>query len=355
MSSLATVARTTDPRGWLQAKGFDPESDLCKAIETREFVTATAMFAAAEAGELGVCRFLHDQGAAGTIRSKNNHGQTPMWAATSEGHVDVARWLFAAGAAEDVHTSGRLGGPPILLACEGGHLDVVAWLFAEAGAARDTRVGAASNAMWAACEEEHFDVALWLLLHGNSSHAHSAAAAKARALAGGPELSGGELACLAEGFDASHFDLALLLEDTHECVGRETFGTCSASKILGASTQLIFFCASGALCRYHIPPLLELLGTLLKTREGFARHFLPATRFGPAPAAALKGGGGNGGDGCDPASAPVGAARSAGSCLLLLLDGHCGLVVLIADFAGVVRGRPLRTAREAWREISEWV
>ena len=41
-----------DPTTWLREKGFDPEGDLCTAIErkSRTGVTATAMFEAVCAG-----------------------------------------------------------------------------------------------------------------------------------------------------------------------------------------------------------------------------------------------------------------------------------------------------------------
>jgi hypothetical protein len=59
-----------DPTAWLLRKGFDPGS-LSKVIgENDHSFEGTAMYAAAEAGEVEVCIFIFEQGAvaAATIR-----------------------------------------------------------------------------------------------------------------------------------------------------------------------------------------------------------------------------------------------------------------------------------------------
>ena len=93
-----------DPAAWLREKGFDPEGDLCAAIEDKYGWSRTAIWEAALAGELGVCRFLWEHGAASTIRTKDSTGWTPMWIACYQGHLHVAKWLFEVGAAEDIRT-----------------------------------------------------------------------------------------------------------------------------------------------------------------------------------------------------------------------------------------------------------
>ena len=123
-------------KAWLKKKGFDPEGNLCKAVESKRAGPTTAMYEACFAGELGICRYLFDHGAASTIRTKNNYDQTPMWAASLRGKLDVARWLFEVGAAEDIRTKCRRGKTPMLVACSWGHLGVAAWLLLK-GAAND--------------------------------------------------------------------------------------------------------------------------------------------------------------------------------------------------------------------------
>ena len=97
-------------------EGFDPEGDLCTAIQN------TAMLRSAFAGELGVCRFLWEHGAASTIRTKNTLGWTPMWIACAKGYLDVAKWLFNVGGAEDIRTKndGGCSYTPMFTACAKG-------------------------------------------------------------------------------------------------------------------------------------------------------------------------------------------------------------------------------------------
>ena len=58
-----------DPVAWLREEGYDPEGGLCEVIASKHnpHSQRTAMHAAAAAGELGVCRFLWEHGAASTI------------------------------------------------------------------------------------------------------------------------------------------------------------------------------------------------------------------------------------------------------------------------------------------------
>ena len=84
-----------DPAAWLGEKGFDPEGDLCKAIRSKDNgwgFTSTAMWEAACAGELGVCRFLWEHGAAATIRTKDSDGWTRL-AASSERDGNEWTWV----------------------------------------------------------------------------------------------------------------------------------------------------------------------------------------------------------------------------------------------------------------------
>mmetsp|Transcript_50494 Transcript_50494/g.101572 ORF Transcript_50494/g.101572 Transcript_50494/m.101572 type:complete len:158 (+) Transcript_50494:101-574(+) len=87
--------------------------------------TTTAMLEACLAGELVVCQWLFEHGAASSIRQacgENHMGCTPMFAAVLNGHLDVAMWLFEVGAADDIHTKGRISGDgidktPMAVAC----------------------------------------------------------------------------------------------------------------------------------------------------------------------------------------------------------------------------------------------
>jgi hypothetical protein len=164
------------PAAWLREQGFDPEGDLTKAIPSKRDndVTSTAMYEAAIAGELGVCRYLWEHGARDTIRTKTNHGSTPMVVACAVGHLDVAQWLFEVGAAADIRIKSNHGFTPMLFACKKGHLAMAQWLF-KVGAAGDIRTNdGGTNPMYASCYKSHLDVAQWLLLQGaaNGENGH---------------------------------------------------------------------------------------------------------------------------------------------------------------------------------------
>jgi len=295
-----------DPVVWLRDQGFDPEGDLSKAIQNKRWGSKrnTAMYAAAEAGEIGVCCFLWEHGAASTIRTKNCFGDTPMLLACEKGHLDVAKWLFKVGAAEDIRVEGRLGFTPMRAACRNGFLGVAKWLF-EMGAAEDvrTRDWIGDSPISAACTGGHFTVSKWLfdLGAGEGIRAENniGKTPLAKALALSNELRS----------DAAGTWL-ILHGAAHVSAGRvdqATVQSLPAGRFIPALRAVIdmqaHFVSILAAIRFQEESPTDSTGT----KRGRA--------------AALKG----------PA----------------LLCGHeKTLLPLIADFAGVVRGRQLRNARE---------
>jgi ankyrin repeat protein len=89
------------PRAWLTERGFDPDGDL--GTSTLPSVPKRApLYQAAQAGELSVCKWLHDHGATTVVQSASiQRGDSPLMVACSQGHLDVAKWLFSHGAEED--------------------------------------------------------------------------------------------------------------------------------------------------------------------------------------------------------------------------------------------------------------
>ena len=53
---------------------------------------------ASQKGELGVCKWLHKNGAAEDVTKANSSGFTPMYIACQEGHLSVCKWLVLNGA-----------------------------------------------------------------------------------------------------------------------------------------------------------------------------------------------------------------------------------------------------------------
>jgi len=196
----------------LQKLGFNPNGDLCKRVprpsKTNPFNQTTAMYEAANVGDLGLCRFIFEQserrkialgtkqGGANAIVTKSNRrsspfhvaclrghlavaqwlfktsvdaglinldffegpgGRTPMHLASDNAHLDVMKWLFEAGCAEDIHAKDSLGWTPVDYAISQGHIAVVRWL-ETVGA----RVFKTPHVLLFICQKGRMDVAQWI-------------------------------------------------------------------------------------------------------------------------------------------------------------------------------------------------
>ena len=122
---------------------------------------------ASQKGELGVCKWLYDNGAAEDVTKANNDGRTPMWIACQNGHLSVCKWLFEVGAAADITKANDYGTTPMHIVCENGHLSVCEWLF-EVGATADiTKVTSMGlTPMHVACLKGQLSVCKWLVFTG---------------------------------------------------------------------------------------------------------------------------------------------------------------------------------------------
>jgi len=149
-------------RAWLAGQGF-AEGDLRSEIPINERMKCPMAWAC-QSGELGVCKWLHDNGAAADIRKANSTaGATPLHLACQEGQLSVCKWLFEVGAAADITKVDNDGVTPMYIACHQGQLSVCKWLF-EMGAAAD--ITKANNndysPMVFACYKGHLSVCKWL-------------------------------------------------------------------------------------------------------------------------------------------------------------------------------------------------
>ena len=87
-------------RAWLAREGF-AEGDLRSEI-TIDDCEWFPMLDACYEGELGVCKWLHENGAAEDVTKANEYDETPMFLACQNGHLSVCKWLFEVGAAADM-------------------------------------------------------------------------------------------------------------------------------------------------------------------------------------------------------------------------------------------------------------
>jgi hypothetical protein len=239
-----------------------------------------------------------------------------MYIACSQGHLDMAKWLFEVGAANDIRTKDSNSWTPMFAACRGGNLDVAKWLF-EVGASDDIRTKDDHDRtpMYIACYQGHLDVVKWLSEVDASDHIRTT-------------NDNGEnpmwIACVsghmdvvqwlilegAANNDDGHVDRAVLQRNVEEQARPDLY---SYFKLL-VNEHATF---------------TSVLKSLLLT----ATRLTGATT--PFPGTVSK-------------KHRSGLTSDPSDCPLALLCGHEeSLLSLIADFAGVVRGRPLRNAREA--------
>ena len=81
-----------DPFEWLQKHGFDSRN-LCKLVPSQRNtkVTAHALWEASFEGNLKLCHWLYDHGAASMVRETDTFGYSPMYMACGTGSLDVAK------------------------------------------------------------------------------------------------------------------------------------------------------------------------------------------------------------------------------------------------------------------------
>ena len=102
--------RRETTRAWLAEQGF-AEGDLRSEITINQRMKCPMAWAS-QNGELDVCKWLHENGAAADITKANNKGVTPMWTACQNGHLSVCKWLFGVGAAADITKADNNGFTP---------------------------------------------------------------------------------------------------------------------------------------------------------------------------------------------------------------------------------------------------
>ena len=92
-------------RAWLKKEGFQ-EGDL-RSANSRNCEYLHPMGHACYKGELNVCKWLFEVGAAADITKATNHGTTPMRAASDENHIPVQQWLALKGALTSDNANGH--------------------------------------------------------------------------------------------------------------------------------------------------------------------------------------------------------------------------------------------------------
>ena len=133
-ASFASGADTEEPmadeataRAWLAEEGF-VEGDLRSEIIINQRMRCPMAWAS-QKGELGVCKWLYDNGAADDIRKANSTAvATPLYLACQDGHLSVCKWLFEVGAAADITKARNNGCTPLKIAFQIDHISICHWL-----------------------------------------------------------------------------------------------------------------------------------------------------------------------------------------------------------------------------------
>ena len=116
-------------RAWLVAQGFrSAEIRREKGFHDIGGFSMHPLARGCYKGELNVCKWLYDNGAAEDITNTDDDDKTPMHWACYGGHLSVCQWLFEVGAAGDITKTSNCGVTPMHRACNGGHLSVCQWL-----------------------------------------------------------------------------------------------------------------------------------------------------------------------------------------------------------------------------------
>ena len=112
------MANDATARAWLAEVGF-ADGDLRSEISINSKKMRCPMAWASQKGELGVCKWLYDNGAADDIRKANSTAvATPLYLACQDGHLSVCKWLFEVGAAADITKATNNGLTPMSIACQ---------------------------------------------------------------------------------------------------------------------------------------------------------------------------------------------------------------------------------------------
>ena len=146
---------------WLRYQGFD-EGNLRQVQKTIDGPTTWPMARACEKGDLKICQWLYDNGAAEDIMRSNDYF-TPMLWASIRGHLSVCKWLYKMGASADVTRPNCGGITPMHWAAEYGHLSVCKFLFQVSTAEIATKEDDSGRTpMFNACAGGHLLVCEWL-------------------------------------------------------------------------------------------------------------------------------------------------------------------------------------------------
>ena len=135
---------------------------------------ATRLFAAAEVGDVSMCKRLLTQGV--NLAARRAGGVGAVHVAASRGHVELLKWLSLCGIPLDMATN--CGAQPIHLAAINGKLEAVKWLYTREEVSLESRTETGAQAIHFAAQPNFHtaatkEVLMWLRHQGQSADAYT--------------------------------------------------------------------------------------------------------------------------------------------------------------------------------------
>ena len=279
---------------WLQSQGFDPEGTLSEPIFSQR---------------LRLDGFEESDGKT-----------TAMFEACLAGRIDVCKWLHSRGAQYMVTKSDPFGSTPMIVACLYGHLDVAKWLF-RVGAAADTRTmdNQGVTPMSWACSGGFLSIVEWLWEEGGASD-DVRLSVEARRLGVWSPLRRAAMA------QHTHIAVWLIKNGAVNSANGHVDAAILRSDLSGFELEHNFWAL-----------LAHSLEDLVVDHRNFVSLVLPGA-MSVAPEYD-----------CVASSNP--ALRTS----LRKMCCETALLRLVADFAGVLRGRHLRNVQESLVCLRQWI
>ena len=320
-----------DFRALLHTKGFDDIRQAVWVHDAGDWYFPMSYFSTF--GDLEMCKWLYQNGAAEDIDRVDDDNMGPIYHAGWNNQLPVCKWLFAMGA--DIYRQhngytlmqraceyGRLSvcqwlvevdfgcmtstNPDaqtcMALACKGGHLSVCKWLY-DLGAADD--ISRPSNMGWTpmalACCEGHLSVCEWLYEMGATED-----------ISKEPDIGGSPLE---SAFRIGHLPIVkwLILKGALH----------NPNLALHHANVARDLACTYPLSRSRRDDLLAWAEGIVDASRSFRSSIVMGTFLPEGPAAALA------------TSLPA----------VSMLNGHTVVLEVVADFLGLVRGRELRNVR----------
>jgi ankyrin repeat protein len=110
---------------WFNTHGFDMNNVTRPMADSQ----VTPMAHACQRGDLHICEWLYNNGAAADVRTVDSFLSTPMLIACEYDHLEICDWLYHHGAAQDIFSENMEGYTPFTTCISSKKLELINWLY----------------------------------------------------------------------------------------------------------------------------------------------------------------------------------------------------------------------------------